>query len=310
VAADVLPSLPQQRIYCYTIYTEDYQLQRLGSLTLAVGQIRLVSDMTWETCHLIFTVLHLGGWDFHCCVQPFSGRLHYTTLKKSLFESLQQGSAAHTILTMNSLLRESHTFSLQDLCAEERHHIMRCLSEETLTRLNQLYSQVYRSNYGILMAFHRDGLDVPHELQVAAEVALSNRVLAVMHSLEQDMNHGSPRLSQTGHAYLVELEEIAPEVQQLDCHLNLPEAQNILERLILRALWQMLGNSSPLELESDLRYIKRLLAVGDKLQLCPSLAKVQELFYSYYQTMLEKPLQPCWFELAQLLQFSFSSSTS
>ncbi len=39
-------------------------------------------------------------------------------------------------------------FSLQNLFAEERHRIMRLLIQETLTRLDQLYTQTYRENYG------------------------------------------------------------------------------------------------------------------------------------------------------------------
>ncbi|HBE16746.1 MAG TPA: hypothetical protein DDW51_03800, partial [Cyanobacteria bacterium UBA11367] len=58
----------QERVYCYHAYQLDYQLQRMGSLTLAVGQLRLVSEITWESTHLVFAVLHLGGWDFHCCI--------------------------------------------------------------------------------------------------------------------------------------------------------------------------------------------------------------------------------------------------
>ncbi|MGA7934819.1 MAG: DUF3536 domain-containing protein, partial [Kovacikia sp.] len=131
----------EQQIYCYTAHQLDYQLQRIGSLTLAVGQLLLTSDITRESVNLMVAVLHLGGWDFHCCIQPFSGRRDYSSMKERLFESLQQASAAQTILAMNQVFR-SQSYSLQSLFAEERHRIMRLLSHETLTRLDQLYTQV------------------------------------------------------------------------------------------------------------------------------------------------------------------------
>ena len=62
-------------IYCYATHKLDYQKQQIGALTLAVGQVRLTSQITWESGHFVFAVLHLGGWDFHCCIQPFSSRL-------------------------------------------------------------------------------------------------------------------------------------------------------------------------------------------------------------------------------------------
>lgn len=309
VAADILPTLQQQKVYCYTIYTEDYQLQRLGSLTLAVGQIRLVSDITWETAHVIFTVLHLGGWDFHCCVQPFSGRLTYATLKRSLFESLHQGSAAHTILAMNHVLREPHLFSLQDLCAEERHRIMRCLSKDNLNRLNELYSQVYRTNYGILMAFYRDGLEVPRELQAAAEIALTHRILVIMQGLDKEMKNPSLCLSQSDQPYLLELEEMVPEVQQLHCQLDIPEACNILERLILRLLGQLLRETNRPRIEDSLQYLKRLLAIGTNLQLFPSLAKPQELFYAHVEQLVPEQRPVHLTDIARLIKFSRQTHT-
>jgi len=173
----------QKRVYCYTVNEIDYQMQRMGALTLAVGNLQMVSDITWESENLVFAVLHLGGWDFHCCIQLFTGRRDYSQLKEKLFTSLQQASAAQTILAMTQVFG-TEAFNLQNLFAEERHRIMRLLSQETLTRLDQLYTQAYRDNYGVLMAFHRDELAVPQELQVAAGNALGDRCMTTLRSLE------------------------------------------------------------------------------------------------------------------------------
>lgn len=281
VSADLLPTLQQQRLYCYTVYTEDHQLQRLGSLTLGVGQIRLVSDLTWETAHLVFAVLHLGAWDFHCCIQPFAGRLAYAELKQSLLEVFEEGSAAHTILTMNRLLREPTTFSLQDLFTEERHRLMRYLTEEVINNLNQLYAQVYRVNYGVLMAFRRDGLPVPHELQVAAEVALSHRLLTILRQLDQSLADLALQVPLRGQQFLRDLEELVPEVEQLQCELNLPEARNILERLVNRVLWQLLQETQGTIAAGHFKYLSRLIGISKRLKLGLSLAKAQELLYDY-----------------------------
>jgi alpha-amylase/alpha-mannosidase (GH57 family) len=69
-------------------------------------------------------------------------------MKEKVFEALQQASAAYTIRAMTQMFGDQ-SFSLQNLFAEERHRIMKLLSQETLTRLDQLYTQVYRDNYGV-----------------------------------------------------------------------------------------------------------------------------------------------------------------
>ncbi len=263
----------QQRIYCYDAHQLDYQLQRMGSLTLAVGQLRLVSEITWESTHLVFAVLHLGGWDFHCCIQPFAGRRTYSHLKEKLFASLQEASAAHAILAMSQLFN-GHSFNLQKLFPEERHRIMRLLSHNTLTRLDQLYTQVYRDNYGVLMAFHRDGLPVPQELQVAAEVAISNRAAIALQALEQE--NGDPQQSLS---YLAELEAIATEANHLRCRLNIPDAKPTLEQLILRSLWHLLHDSNPATLSADVQRLERTIEVANKLNLGLSMFRAQELYF-------------------------------
>jgi alpha-amylase/alpha-mannosidase (GH57 family) len=281
----------EQQTYCYTAHQLDYQLQRMGSLTLAVGQLQLASEITRESGNLVFAVLHLGGWDFHCCIQSFSGRRDYSNLKERLFESLQQASAAQIILAMNQVFR-SQSYSLQSLFPEERHRIMRLLSHETLTRLDQLYTQVYRDNYGVLMAFHRDELAVPQELQVAAEVALSQRVLLSLRALEQESSDLAGEASQLGLSHLSELEAIATEAAHLRCHLNLPEAREILERMILRSLWQILHNFNPTTLKSDLQRLERLIDLGQRMNLSLSLAQAQELyFYRLHSWIMLQPLE-------------------
>lgn len=281
---------PQQRIFCYQAQQLDYQLQRMGSLTLSVGQLQLTSEITHESAHLIFAVLHLGGWDFHCCVQPFAGRRHYSDLKANLFSILQGGSAARTVLGMGQHFGET-CYGLNDLFAEERHRIMGLLSQETLTRLEQLYTQVYRDNYGILIGFQRDGLSVPHELQVAAQVALSHRAIAALKGLEQEMGDPTQLASQLGCSYLAELVAIAAEANHLGCHLNLGQGQSVLTQLILGLLWHLLHDLSCESIDLSCQRLSNLLELGHLFDLPLRLEKAQEL---YYQCLQERLIPQYW----------------
>jgi alpha-amylase/alpha-mannosidase (GH57 family) len=275
----------QQRIYCYQAQQLDYQLQRMGSLTLAVGQLQLTSEVTNESAHLSFAVLHLGGWDFHCCVQLFGGRRDYSTLKDNLFATLQAGSAARTVLVMSEQFG-SASYGLNDLFAEERHRIMGLLSQETLTRLEQLYTQVYRDNYGILIGFRQDGLPVPQELQVAAEVALSHRAIAALKGLEQEMSDPAQLESQLGISYLAELTAIASEANHLGCKLNLSQGQATLEHLIHASLWYLLHGLNPDSVEPCVQRLSDLIGLSYQLGLNLHLDKAQELYHQCLQERL------------------------
>ncbi|MEH2043180.1 DUF3536 domain-containing protein [Nostoc sp.] len=278
-AADKQSQRYHKRVYCYAANELDYQLQRMGSLTLAVGNLKLVSEITWESEHLVFAVLHLGGWDFHCGIQQFTGRRDYSQLKEKLFGALKQASAAHTISAMTQLFGKE-AFSLQNLFAEERHRIMGLLSQETLARLGQLYTQAYRDNYGVLMAFHRDEIAVPQELQVAADIALGHRCLMILRSLEQEI--ADPQKSWN---HILELEAIATEAKHLRCRLNIPDGKQMLEQLIARSLWQLLHDANG-SFNADIQLLERLIDVGDQLNIDISLQRSQELYFSCLQSQI------------------------
>ncbi len=278
------PHSQYKQVYCYSAHELDYQLQRMGTLTLAVGHLKLVSDITWESEDVIFAVLHLGGWDFHCCIQPFTGRRIYTQVKEELFGVLQEVSAARVILTMSKLFGEN-SYNLQNMFAEERHRIMRLLTQETLTRLDQLYTQAYRENYGVLLAFHQDGQTAPQELQVAAEVALGYRCKTTIKALEHDITE-----AQLSSNHLLELEAIATEAKHLRCNLKAPESKQTIEELIKRLLWQLLHQSNG-SFHTCIERLEQLIDVAHKLDIGISLERSQELYLNCLYTQIVPQLQ-------------------
>ncbi|MEM9905875.1 MAG: DUF3536 domain-containing protein, partial [Cyanobacteria bacterium P01_D01_bin.44] len=281
----------EQQLYCYTIHQKDYHRQTLGALTLAVGQVQIISNITQEKLNLTFAVLHLGGWDFHCGIQAFKSRPAYARAKESVLQAFGHVSVAQTIVAINNAFGEQ-TFSLQNLFAEERHRIMRLLSQDTLQRLDQLYTQIYRENYGILMAFHRDRISVPQELQVAAEIALSHRALDTIRHLEVDLGDVTENVLDISTSYIAELEGIALEASHFNCQLKLPGAKETLEQLIVQALRQTLQASEPKVVASAVTGINRLITLGDKLQLGLSLDRAQETYYHYLHTDFIAQEQP------------------
>lgn len=270
--------------YAYHISQQDYQRQTVGALTLAMGELKTQRHTTLETNHLVFAVLHLGGWDFHCCIQPFSGRTFYSQAVEKIFKTFQQGSAAKTILAMKAHFGEQ-SLGLENLFIEKRMEIMQQLAQQTKTRLHELYTQIYRDNYSILVAFHQDGLPVPRELQVAAEIALSQRCLRNLQGLEQVEED-----TVTRNQLLRELEAIATEAQGLHLSLDVPEGRKILERLTLRSLWYLLQECPCDHLAGE--YTKRLIDLGHLLDVGILLDRTQELYYNWLQTHGSQKLSP------------------
>jgi hypothetical protein len=269
-----------QAIYCYIVRQQDYRRQRLGPLSLAVGRGRdhFQHYPRGSAAGLRRSAFRRLGLPLLHSQFPF--RLEYTRAKDELFATLSEASAAQTILAINRIFG-SHSYSLQDLFAEERHRIMRLLSQDTLLRLDQLYSQVYRDNYGVLRAFHRDGLAVPQELQVAADIALSQRTLEVLQAIEQATSDPDCNPLTIGEEYFIELDAIATEASYFHARLSLPEAKPMLEGLIWRAVLQVLSQTSSDSLTTDIDWLERLILLGERLSLGLSLERPQELYYQH-----------------------------
>lgn len=261
-----------QQLYCYAINQLDYQLERIGAMALAIGHIHLTSSITQESVEYIFAVLHLGGYDFHCGISQFSGRKEYEEIKLSSFAALKQASAAGIILAISKAFGDEY-FNLQHLFAEERHRILHLLSGETLLRLDQLYAQVYRDNYGIIASFRRDGLAVPKELQVAAEITLNHRLLSELKRLES-----GEKLP------IAQLDAVAKEANHLGCNLDQAEASKILESVILNQLWQLVHSGEGMQSEGispSVGQIEQVLDLSAQLNVSLNLDHSQELYLNY-----------------------------
>lgn len=280
----------EQRLYCHTLVHQDYQKQTMGPLTLALGQVSVVSEITQARANYAFAVCHFGGQEFLCGIRPFKNRRAYNRAKDAVLGTFAQGIMVQTIAAIQTQFGE-HTFNLQQLFGEERQHIMQLLSQNTLHQLNQLYTQIYRENYGVLMAFHRENMEVPRELQVAAEITLSHRTIDVLRRLEQDLSDIDENIVAISTGYLGELEGIAIEANHLHCHLTLPTAAPLLEGLILQSLRQLLRIETDTQ-TSDcalavnpiaIQGIQRLITLGVNLGLHLNLERSQEVYYHYIQ---------------------------
>jgi hypothetical protein len=208
-------------------------------------------------------------------------------MKLSLFEQLKAASAAPLVLAMTGRFGAQH-YGLQDLFADERYRLIELLSQDTLTRLDQLYTQVYRNNYGLLMAYQHDELPIPQPLLVAAQVALSHRATLAIQRLEQALSEGTVD-GYNSIASIGELDAIATEVSHLGCTLSLGNAEKQFASLLQRWLWQQLYDAESWQSHDSLLRFLQVLEIGHRLQLNVKRDRLQEL-YSHF--LREQNLNP------------------
>ena len=70
----------QTRIYCYSVDQEDYQHSEVGNAKLAVGRVRITSEITREAITLDFGALHFGEQNLCAGVQEFKSLEAYEAM--------------------------------------------------------------------------------------------------------------------------------------------------------------------------------------------------------------------------------------
>ncbi len=260
-----------QPFFCYTIQQQDYHLERLGTLSLAIGQIQITSSITLEAVTSMFAVLHLGGDDFHCHISSFDSRREYEQSKQHLIQAFRQASAATVVLAMVEHFGGDR-FNLRHLFVEERHRLLHLLARETLNRLDQLYAQVYLDNYSLLASFRREGLPVPTELQVAAQITLEQRLHQELQRLEQGETLPLP-----------EVQAVVSESRYLGCALR---SQATARALTQYLMLQIRNLSHDADLTDSLGQIEETLNLAEALDLDLDRQSAQEQVLTFLQRVI------------------------
>src|SRR5690606_2260352 len=80
----------RENVYCYTVEREDYHLIPAGKSRLAMGRIRISSDITGEAARLSFGVLHLGDHNISGGICEFQGEEAYARMVEEITELFQR----------------------------------------------------------------------------------------------------------------------------------------------------------------------------------------------------------------------------
>lgn len=287
----VVQSHRQGNLYGYELEHLDRERRPVGGGSLAVGRLMLHSPRTQETQDLIYAVLHLGGWDFHCGVHAFPGRRLYEDLKTDLLQGSRRLSRPALVLAIGRHFG-SQTFDLSHLFGDDRQRLMQLLTQDTLDRLGENYRQIYLDNYSVLLGLRVDNLPVPEELQAAAQIALNQRLHSCLLALETEEDPA------TIEDMTSELRAIMEEADQLGCHLRRGEAAESLNHLIHRHLWQLAHDFDPAHFARHLQSATQWLQLSRELRLHLPLNRLQEFYLACLETHLSPrcttwPQQEC-----------------
>jgi alpha-amylase/alpha-mannosidase (GH57 family) len=173
------------RIYCYDVERESYSLEAEGKLRLAIGHVRLSSEITQEYATLTFGVLHLGDHDLMGGVRHSQGLESYDNLKKRFADPFSKADTAAMIRILDEEFNRN-TFSLRTLFQDERRRIVNLILNDSLISATAAYRGIYDSHASLIRFLNGVGIPVPAEFQSAADIALNRQLRQVFERPELD----------------------------------------------------------------------------------------------------------------------------
>jgi alpha-amylase/alpha-mannosidase (GH57 family) len=287
----------QDRIFCYTIDREDYRLSEVGKAKLAVGRIRVSSDITWNSAVISFAVLHFGDHNLCGGVREFQGEEAFGAMAWEVMEAFSWADFPETIRRIDQHFGVS-TYSLRSLFRDEQRKILDQIMELTLEDVWSAYGRLYTYNVP-LMRFHKElGVPLPRPLHATAEIVLNRNLLEAFRAQELDLQliHGlleearllEVELDGAGLEYALRkaVENLAEKVRkdpqdffflqhlegavalaaELPFEMNLWKVQNIYYDLLNTAYPQWRRQSEQGE-EEAVFWVKHFAALGEKLSV-------------------------------------------
>lgn len=292
----------EEDVYCYTVKRHSYQKVQKGSSNFLVGHIEISSKVTLQKANLMFALMQYAGGDFHCAIKEFSNDAEFNELQATLIKTFALNPITEIIRTLDEKFGKEY-FTLKDIFIEERKKILQILLKDQLEKFGNTYKEMYDQGKGSIYHMQNLGLEIPKEFKISAEYALSHRYNDLLAGSDgfvetpiiqqiKDINFEAKRmniaidktpsnknfakriitnLNRLTKSFeiqqadtIIELFEI---VEKLDLQIDISEAQNVYYNKIYHRIGDILENNEKEPRDKDIKFIKLLLNIGEKLNI-------------------------------------------
>jgi len=247
--SSIFAGYPQQAsIYCYQAEQKDFQSFDAGKAKLAVGRVRLTSEITKEATDLSFGVLHIGDHHVNSGVRPVLSDEVEAYLAQELAEPFGRADFAEVIRLMDRRFGVSN-YSLRSLFRDERRKLLERILATALGETESLYRQVYEQRAPLMRFLKSINIPLPKEFLSAAEFVVNKDLYRVLEKEDIDVDRARSLVQAAKleglaldtatleFAYRANLERIADKLGQAPWPTTLQKLNRALNLIPLLPFW-------------------------------------------------------------------------
>jgi alpha-amylase/alpha-mannosidase (GH57 family) len=175
----------QAKIYCYRTERKDYQSFKAGMARLALGRVKLTSEITWESKLLNFAVLHMGNHNVNAGVQESRGSEADPIFTPEAVESFLRADFAEVIRFLDRRFGESN-YSLRSLFRDEQRKVLQQILTTSLGEAESLYRQIYEQRAPMMRFLTHLHIPLPKTFHAAAELVLNGNLCRALEREDVD----------------------------------------------------------------------------------------------------------------------------
>jgi alpha-amylase/alpha-mannosidase (GH57 family) len=256
----------EQQIYSYRLEKVHYEKMEKEANAFVIGQVRVTSEIIPEPREFLFGLISSKKEVFRTWVLEKKEELEFSTFKEKVQESFGIGEMAQVLTS----LLGSPIFTLQDTFKEERQAIFQKLIQKEFDEHCQIYADLFDRTRQVVEALSREGLEIPFEIRVAAEVTLSDRLFQEIKELNKDFKGTVERRK---------IDEIVEAAREHGYHLRKEKSLLALNRILRERMKALQENKGPaLSRQAELaEEVLMLLDLAKKWDLEISLEEAQNL---------------------------------
>jgi len=179
-------------------------------------------------------------------------------------------------------------FTMRDTFEEERQTIFQNLNQKEFDEHCQIYADLFDRTKQTVEVLSREGLEIPFEIRVAAEVTLSNRLFQEIKDLNRDFKGTIERRK---------IDKIVEEAREHGYHLRKEKSLLALNKILMERMNALQKNkSSDLSRQAELaEEVLRLLDLAKKWDFEISLEEAQNSMGEILKECVGD-LEQCWWE--------------
>jgi hypothetical protein len=283
----------ERRIFSYRVEKIHYEKMEKEDDLLVMGQVRVTSDVIPEPKEFLFGLIPSGKAVFRTWVSEKKEGLSFDTLKEKGYESFGKGE--REMANVLTSLLGSQILTIQDTFKEERQAIFQKLIQKEFDEHCQIYADLFDRTRQTVEALSREGLEIPPEIRMAAEITLSNRLFQEMKELKRDFKGAIERKK---------IDEIVEEAKEHGYHLRKEKSLSVLNEILMKkmnALQESKG-LDPSRQSEQIEELMRLLDSAKKWDFEVSLGEAQNIMGQILDECVEG-LEKCWWGEGEQKQF-------